>query len=135
MIQVYPKSNRGDLDDIGETDGEESVPPTSIETLEATGQKEPSPFSSKKVVHKSDTPHGMSNQAAEGTNSSCLHILMGSAFLAGNHSFLTSSNSAIRFILEWKVMLESCTSDVGELSNNTSGFTESEDILNQIRHC
>lgn len=66
VIQVYPKSSRGDLDDIGEMDGEESIPPTSIETLEATGQKEPSPFSSKKVVHKSDTPHGTSNQAAEG---------------------------------------------------------------------
>ncbi|GFG37838.1 hypothetical protein Cfor_03151 [Coptotermes formosanus] len=76
VIQVYPKSNRGDLDDIGETDGEESVPPTSIETLEATGQKEPSPFSSKKVVHKSDTPHGMSNQAAEGTNSEGEELLI-----------------------------------------------------------
>jgi hypothetical protein len=72
VIQVYPKSNRGDLDDIGEMDGEESIPPTSIETLEATGQKEPSPFSSKKVVHKSDTPHGTSNQSAEGTSSSYL---------------------------------------------------------------
>jgi hypothetical protein len=103
VIQVYPKSSRGDLDDIGEMDGEESIPPTSIETLEATGQKEPSPFSSKKVVHKSDTPHGTSNQAAEGTNSSCRHILKGSAFLAGNHNFLISSNSALRFVLETNV--------------------------------
>lgn len=100
MIQVYPKSNRGDLDDIGEMDGEESIPPTSIETLEATGQKEPSPFSSKKVVHKSDTPHGTSNQSAEGTSSSCLHFLKGSAFLVGDHNFSISSNSVIRFIIE-----------------------------------
>lgn len=87
VIQIYPKSNRGDLDDIGEMDGEESIPPTSIETLLATGQKEPSPFSSKKVVHKSDTPHGTSNQSAEGTSSSCLHFLKGSAFLVGDHNF------------------------------------------------
>jgi hypothetical protein len=87
VIQVYPKSNRGDLDDLGEIDGEESIPPTSIETLLATGQKEPSPFSSKRVVHKSDTPHGTSNQSAEGTSSPCLHFLEGSAFLVGNHNF------------------------------------------------
>lgn len=74
MIQVYPESNRGDLDDIGEMEGEESIPQTSIETLESSGQKEPSPFSSKKVIHESDTPHGKSNQAAEGMENSCLHI-------------------------------------------------------------
>lgn len=87
MIQVYPKINRGDLDDIGEIGGEDCLPSTSIETLEATGQKEPSPFSSKKVVHKSDTPHGTSNQSAEGTSSSCLHFLIESAFVVGNHNF------------------------------------------------
>lgn len=74
MIQVYPESNRGDLDDIGEMEGEESMPQTSIETLESSGQKEPSPFSSKKVIHESDTPHGKSNQAAEGTEISYLLI-------------------------------------------------------------
>jgi hypothetical protein len=62
-------------------DGEESIPPTSIETLETSGQEEPSPFSSKKVVHKSDTPHSKSNQAAEGTNSSSLHTLQESDFI------------------------------------------------------
>ncbi|XP_021929227.1 autophagy-related protein 2 homolog B-like isoform X2 [Zootermopsis nevadensis] len=66
VIQVYPESNRGDLDDIGEMEGEESMPQNSIETLESSGQKEPSPFSSKKVIHESDTPHGRSNQSAEG---------------------------------------------------------------------
>jgi autophagy-related protein 2 len=74
VIQVYPESNRGDLDDIGEMEGEESMPQTSIETLESSGQKEPSPFSSKKVIHESDTPHGKSNQAAEGTEISYLLI-------------------------------------------------------------
>lgn len=86
---MYPESNRGDLDDIGETEGEESLPQTSIETLESSGQKEPSPFSSKKVIHESDTPHGKSNQAAEGTGNSCLHIFTYSIQFHVCHCFRT----------------------------------------------
>jgi autophagy-related protein 2 len=81
VIHVYPESNRGDLDDIGEMEGEESIPQTSIETLESSSQKEPSPFSSKKVIHESDTPHSKSSQAAEGTEYSCLRILKLSVIL------------------------------------------------------
>jgi hypothetical protein len=74
VIHVYPENNRGALDDIGEVEGDDRINKTSIETLESSGQKEPSPFSSKKVIHESDTPHGKSSQAAEGVENSCLHV-------------------------------------------------------------
>ncbi|XP_069689778.1 autophagy-related protein 2 homolog B isoform X2 [Periplaneta americana] len=66
VIQVYPASSQGDLDETGEVECDDKIPQTSIETLESSGHKDPSPFSSKKVIHESDTPHGKtSNQTTQ----------------------------------------------------------------------
>ena len=51
-------------------DRDDHLPQTSIETLERSGEREPSPFSSKKVIHESDTPHNKSNQPTESKNTS-----------------------------------------------------------------
>ncbi|XP_066992632.2 autophagy-related protein 2 homolog A [Anabrus simplex] len=61
VIQVYPESSHGDLDDMPENEPEDALPQSSLEPLENSAFKEPSPFSSKKVIHESDTPHGKSS--------------------------------------------------------------------------
>ncbi|XP_049811820.1 autophagy-related protein 2 homolog A [Schistocerca nitens] len=67
VIAVYPVNSPGDLDDIGENEVlEDSMPHSTFEPLEKATSKEPSPFSSKKVIHESDTPHGRSVNHAEG---------------------------------------------------------------------
>nr|QSV39518.1 autophagy associated protein [Locusta migratoria] len=67
VIVVYPVNNPGDLDDIGDNEvQEDSMPHSTFEPLEKATSKEPSPFSSKKVIHESDTPHGRSVNHTEG---------------------------------------------------------------------
>ncbi|XP_012255190.2 autophagy-related protein 2 homolog A [Athalia rosae] len=53
VISVYPKHLGGPLEDSSEGEQE----PCLAETLENTMKHQPSPFSSKRVVHESDTPH------------------------------------------------------------------------------
>lgn len=55
-MKINPKRLLGDLDEIG---GQERPDPAAMmhSIVIDAGEKEPSPFSSKKVVHESDTPH------------------------------------------------------------------------------
>ncbi|XP_015509682.1 autophagy-related protein 2 homolog B [Neodiprion lecontei] len=53
VISVYPKHLGGLLEDSSEGEQEPSLD----DTLENTIKHQPSPFSSKRVVHESDTPH------------------------------------------------------------------------------
>ncbi|XP_015584958.1 autophagy-related protein 2 homolog B [Cephus cinctus] len=53
VVTVYPKHMGGPLEDSSEGEPESSLD----DTLEKTPRHQPSPFSSKRVVHESDTPH------------------------------------------------------------------------------
>ncbi|XP_031784416.1 autophagy-related protein 2 homolog A [Nasonia vitripennis] len=58
VITVFPYNLGGPLEDSSEGEPESSLD----ETLENTPRHQPSPFSSKRVIHESDTPHSRSNQ-------------------------------------------------------------------------
>ncbi|KAK2581702.1 hypothetical protein KPH14_002189 [Odynerus spinipes] len=53
VITVYPLHSGGQLEDSSEGEPDSSLD----DTLENTPRHQPSPFSSKKVIHESDTPH------------------------------------------------------------------------------
>lgn len=67
VVRCYPTQPLGDLDDFPSVHPEESISYSSIDLLSNAAFKEPSPFSSKRVVHESDTPHGKATcQTQEG---------------------------------------------------------------------
>ncbi|KAG7200135.1 hypothetical protein KM043_000574 [Ampulex compressa] len=53
VMTVYPHRSAGQLEDSSEGEPDSSLD----ETLENAPKHEPSPFSSKRVIHESDTPH------------------------------------------------------------------------------
>lgn len=53
VLTIYPKHLGGPLDESSEGEPESSLD----DTLENAPKHQPSPFSSKRVVHESDTPH------------------------------------------------------------------------------
>lgn len=53
VIVIYPKNSGGPLEESSEGEPESSLE----DTLENTPRQQPSPFSSKRVIHESDTPH------------------------------------------------------------------------------
>lgn len=53
VITVYPIHSGGQLEDSSEGEPDSSLD----DTLENAPRHQPSPFSSKKVIHESDTPH------------------------------------------------------------------------------
>ncbi|KAE8748880.1 hypothetical protein FOCC_FOCC004474 [Frankliniella occidentalis] len=65
VVRCYPTQVPGDLDDSPPVLPEESISYSSIDLLKNAGYKEPSPFSSKRVVHESDTPHGKASCPAQ----------------------------------------------------------------------
>lgn len=64
VVRINPKTLLGDLDEI--RGQERPDPATMIHSIVIdAGEKEPSPFSSKKVVHESDTPHATECEGEE----------------------------------------------------------------------
>nr|CAD7441324.1 unnamed protein product [Timema bartmani] len=57
VVHIHPVNTRCDLDEMTEMDVQEPLKYSMSESLANAGQQEPSPFSSKKSIHKSDTPH------------------------------------------------------------------------------
>lgn len=53
VITIYPQRLSGQLEDSSEGEPDSSLD----ETLENAPKHQPSPFSSKRVIHESDTPH------------------------------------------------------------------------------
>lgn len=66
VVRCYPTQHLGDLDDFPSVHPEESISYSSIDLLSNAAFKEPSPFSSKRVVHESDTPHGKASCPTQG---------------------------------------------------------------------
>ena len=64
VITLYPQHVGGPLEDSSEGEPESSLDDT-LENLENTAKREPSPFSSKRIIHKSDTPHSKSDTPGE----------------------------------------------------------------------
>ncbi|CAG2064149.1 unnamed protein product, partial [Timema podura] len=64
VVHIHPVNTRCDLDEMTEMDVQEPLKYSMSESLANAGQQEPSPFSSKKSIHKSDTPH---TQIPQGT--------------------------------------------------------------------
>lgn len=58
VLRCYPSQVLGDLEDLPTVHPEESISYSSMDLLKNAAYKDPSPFSSKRVVHESDTPHG-----------------------------------------------------------------------------
>lgn len=61
VVTIYPTNLGGPLDDSSEGEPESSLD----DTLEHPPRHQPSPFSSKRVIHESDTPHSESHSYAE----------------------------------------------------------------------
>lgn len=72
VITVYPKHLGGPLEDSSEGEQEPSLD----DTLESTMKNQPSPFSSKRVVHESDTPHSKPQAHNDSRNSYPDHRLV-----------------------------------------------------------
>ncbi|XP_043255081.1 autophagy-related protein 2 homolog A [Colletes gigas] len=58
VITIYPQRLSGQLEDSSEGEPDSSLD----EALESVPKHQPSPFSSKRVIHKSDTPHAQGDK-------------------------------------------------------------------------
>ncbi|CAK9813594.1 Autophagy-related protein 2 homolog B [Anthophora quadrimaculata] len=65
VITIYPQRLSGQLEDSSEEEPDSSFD----ETLENTLKHQPSPFSSKRVIHESDTPHSRPHAQGEKNDS------------------------------------------------------------------
>lgn len=61
VITMYPQRHGAQLEDSSEGEPDSSLD----DSLEKTPKHEPSPFSSKRVIRESDTPHSKSYEQAE----------------------------------------------------------------------
>lgn len=64
VITIFPKHLGGPLEDSSEGEPESSLDDT-LENLENASRHAPSPFSSKRIIHESDTPHSRSQAQGE----------------------------------------------------------------------
>ena len=78
VITIYPKHLGGPLEDSSEGEPESSLDDT-LENLENASRHEPSPFSSKRIIHESDTPHSRSQTQGE-TNEAEYRLVHGLKF-------------------------------------------------------
>ncbi|KAK7872956.1 hypothetical protein R5R35_004266 [Gryllus longicercus] len=63
VVTVFPEAPAGELEDAMDQDSDEgSMRHSSMDHPMDRGPPEPSPFSSKRVVHESDTPHSRAKQ-------------------------------------------------------------------------
>lgn len=58
VVVIYPKHSGGPLEESSEGEPESSLE----DTLENTPRQQPSPFSSKRIIHESDTPHSKAHR-------------------------------------------------------------------------
>ncbi|RZF47432.1 hypothetical protein LSTR_LSTR007359 [Laodelphax striatellus] len=63
-LTFNPVQKPSELEDVEDND-EESLPPMSHSIVIETPLKEPSPFSSKRIIHESDTPHNVECEGEE----------------------------------------------------------------------
>lgn len=90
VVRCYPAQLLGELDDIPIVHPEESISYSSIDLLTNAAFKEPSPFSSKRVVHESDTPHGKTSCPTQGLYTRKNHKIIGVLLPVFTQHFLIS---------------------------------------------